>query len=348
METMDTSPPTTSRLSDTVDRAYRRRSYYPARYYLTWFFVMALGAAIGDVVAGLQFFFSGGLELLEPQLWYLIPSFLASLFLVVLSTYFGMIGNSLHLILGDRGIFSLGTVPATAPVITQASFVCETELQKSMYDAKFAGATIRRHMLWRWGRKGGCENWPGAAGGKAEGYWAAVMRSWEDAVITDEKGQQTIEPIEWVPCPRCNRENRTKAAFPDRNANAAAGFVKIAAPTPDEIARMAQDSPGQKRGGAFDIRRQIMANRRVVELPMEVAEAISEDAEFRKSSRVDVGYDPLPDEDSFGMVLPSNGAIELFGLQDAGKTKNDEVVALHQTIAVVHQLRGGLSGTGQQ
>lgn len=327
-----------------VERRYRNRTYRPARYYLTWYFVSSLWCVISSIILGAYAFLDGGVAGLEGKLWILLSTFFAGLFLVILSTFYGMLGSSLHLVLGDKGIYSLGSVPATMPVTHKSTFLCDTPQQKALYPAKYHGARITRYFLIKWGRKGGCMNWPGKAGGKAEGFWAAVRYSWEEAELPTKDGKSVIvEPIEWQPCPSCNRD-RSRKLEPDKDEKNPVGFVRVVAPTASQLRAFAEEFPGIKRGGVIDIRNQVSANRYLDELPWPLLEAIRSDEEYRASSRVDMCWDPLPDDSGLGMVMSHNAEIELFGLQFTSKIMRAQNVGLNQTIAQLSSLRGPLGG----
>lgn len=341
--------PSQGRLFNVLDRAYRNRTYRPARYYLTWYFLASVVVTVDFIVLGVYVYLDGGVELFLHRVAWVIVGFLASIFLAILSTYFGMLGSSLHLLDGDRGIYSLGSVPATQPVITKSTFVCMTPEQKALYPQELHGSRITRFMVWRWGRRGGCQNWPGKAGGKGEGFWSVVVYSWETAERLNPDGTSTGEVyvLEKQPCPTCNRGGQV--VVPDAKGEwdkSWLGYRHVPALTTDQLQKMSQDTPGFKRGGVIDLRNQIMPDRYLEELPYELALAIQHDEEYRASSRVDVGYDPLPEEGSLGAVLAHNAEIELFGLQATSKRARHQIVSLHQTRAILDQLQGGNIGGG--
>ena len=338
------------RIYNVLQRAYRNRTYRPARYYLTWYFLASLWATIDFMVLGAASYLEGGISLFESRLVLVLPGFFSGLFLTILSTYFGMLGSSPHLLEGDRGIYSLGSMPATSPAVTKATFFVNRPEIASLYDPKYANARITRNLVWRWGRKGGCTNWPGKAGGKAEGYFAAVAYSWEEAEYTVSEGTGALaktkilrEVIEKQPCPRCNRDRKTPDDW--------RGFVRVPALSTTDLASMSTSWPGTKRGNVIDLRMQVMADRYLEEIPDVLANAIQADEEFRASSRVDVMFDPLPDGPSLGSVLDHNMIAHTFGLEYALKRARKNIVDLNQEISVVSQLAGGRtlgsSGIGQ-
>ena len=337
----DASPLQGGRFYNVLDRMYRVRTYRPARYYLTWKFLASVLLTFATIPIPYNGWVTGGfLGVLASMTWFL-PTFFTGLFMVLMSTYDGMIGSSTHLLEGDRGIYSMGKFPATSPIVTKTTFIVNTPEKQALYDPVYANARITRNMVHRWGPKGGCENWPGKAGGKSEGFYDAVVYSWEEAEYVGPDKKLVREVIEWQPCPSCNRSRKGEKV----------GFVKVPALSPDQLAAMATAYPGLKRGGVIDLRYQVMADRYLEELDESVAMAIQSHEEFRASSRVDVMYDPLPEGPSLGSVLDHNAQVELFGLQYASKRMRREIVALNQQISIVSQLAGGRQlgspGTGQ-
>lgn len=344
MSAPKSTPNKSGRLFEVLDRSYRNYSYRPARYYLTWYFLTSLASMIGWVIGSAYVLLDSGFDSWMHLLPLYAIGFLCSAFLVILSTYNGLISSSLHLHLGDRGIFSLGRVPSTSPVVTKSSFVCLTPEQKALYDKKLHGARITRYFVWRWNRKGGNEKWPGQDGGKKEGYFAVVARTWETYERLDPAGKSTgeVHVLEWHPCPTCNRD---AVADPDVNAWKP-GWVHVPAMTTEQLQKMAMEPPGYKVGGVLEVPMQIMPDRYPEEIPFALAQQIQHDVEYRASSRVDVGYDPLPEVGGMGTVLTHNSEIELFGLQQSSKRQRHQSVELHQNLAVVHQLQGGNIGGG--
>ncbi len=317
---------------DRLKRGYRVRTYRPARYYLTWTFLASVLVTILDVWSMWHALELGGLIGLRDALWYGLPTLFASLYLVIMSTFYYLLSAGYFGIVGDRGIWSLGTLPATHPVITKASFIVSTNQQKAMYDRKYWGSRVTRFFVWRWGRLGGCKDWPGKAGGKSEGYFAAVIYSWEIAEYKNEKGDIVREVLDKKKCARCN----------------GTGTVVLPEPNSADLERMATQYPGRKRGYVIDLPYQVMPDHTLEELPYELADSIRHDDEFRATSRVQVMYDPLPDSESVGSVLDHNAQIEMFGLQYASKLLRMEVRNVNIENALLRQIQGGqIGGTGQ-
>lgn len=315
-----------------LKRGYRVRTYRPARYYLTWTFLTAVVVTILDVVAMWHAFQLGGLIGLRDSLWYGLPALFSALFLVIMSTFYYLLSAGYFALVGDRGIWSLGTLPATHPVITKTSFIVSTNQHKAMYDKKYWGARITRCFVWRWGRLGGCKDWPGKAGGKSEGYHAEVIYSWEVAEYRNEKGDIVRETLDKKRCRRCE----------------GTGWLLLPEPSSAALEQMATQYPGRKRGYVIDLPYQVMPDRNLEELPYELADAIRSDDEFRATSRVQVMYDPLADSESLGSVLDHNAQIELFGLHYASKVKNMQLRNLEIEIAMLKNIQGGqIGGPGQ-
>lgn len=328
------------RIYNVLDRMYRVRTYRPARYYLSWKFLISIVLVFCSAPIEYIGWRDGGIPGILAYLPWFLPTFFGGLVLVLFATYDGMIASSLHLIEGDKGIYSLGSVPATAPVVTKATYIVNTPEKTALYDPKYANARITRYLVWRWGRKGGCMNWPGKAGGKSEGFFTKVEYSWEEAeyatstgIGKDAKQVLVREVIEKQPCPRCNRDRKTPDDW--------RGFVHVPALTSTDLQAMATAWPGSKRGGMIDLRMQVWQDRYLEELPDALAFAIQADEEFRASSRVDVMYDPLPDGPSLGSVLDHNMVAHTFGLEYALKRARKNIVDLNQEISLVSQLAGG-------
>lgn len=321
------------RIYKVLEKMYRVRVYRPARYYLSWKFLISIVLVFCSAPIEYVGFVQGEIPGVLNMLPWFLPTFFGALVMVLFSTFDGMIASSLHMVEGDRGIYSLGSVPATAPIVTKTTFIVNTPEKQALYDPKYANARITRFLVWRWGRRGGCMNWPGKAGGKAEGFFALVVYSWEEAEYIGPDKKVVREVIEKQPCPTCNKGRATTA---DER-----GFVHVPALEAADLQAMATAWPGLKRGGVIDLRMQVMADRYLEELPDSVAAAIQADEEFRASSRIDVMYDPLPDGPSLGTVLDHNAQAQLFGLEYAMKRARKNIVDLNQEITVVSQLSGG-------
>lgn len=323
------------RIYNVLDRMYRSRNYRPARYYLSWKFLISVVLVFGAVPIPYLGWRQEGLQGILNSLPWFLTMFFGSLVLVLFSTYDGMIASSLHLLEGDRGIYSLGSVPATQPILTKSTFLVNTPDKQALYEPKYANARITRYYVWRWYRRGGCMNWPGKAGGKSEGYGAAVVYSWEEAEYMEKGPPSRIvrEVIERQPCPSCNRGRKGKPED--------LGWIRVPGMTSRDLEEMATDWPGLKRGGVIDLPMQVLPDRYLEELPDLLAQAIQSDEEFRASSRVDVMYDQLPMRTSMGSVLDHNALTHLFGLEYASKKMRKSIVDLNQDLAVVSQLAGG-------
>jgi len=319
------------RLYDILRRAYRVRTYRPARYYLVWYFLLSILVTFLGGYSAFHAWQLNGLAGLSDALWYAFPTFVSGAGLAVLSTFYVLLSSGYFGVIGDRGIFSLGTLPATAPIVTKSTFIVSTESQVAMYGERLRGARITRYFVWRWGRKGGCKDWPGKAGGKSEGYYAVVVYTWEVAEYRDPVSKKIIrEVLKDKPCRTCN----------------GTGLIEVPELSEDDLKRMATEYPGLKRGNVIDLPYQVMPDRYLEELPHEVADAIQHDEEYRATSRVDVMYDLLPQFVGLGSVLDHNAQVELFGLQFDTKWLRKTVTDLNIEIAQISQLRGGIiSGT---
>jgi len=315
------------RLYDVLRRAYRVRTYRPARYYLVWYFLLSLLVVPLGAYGGFHAWQLGGVPALVDSLWYVFPAFLTGVGLTVLSTFYVLLSSGYFGVIGDRGIYSLGTLPATAPIVTKSTFIVSTDSQVAMYGETYRGARVTRYFVWRWGRKGGCKDWPGKAGGKADGYFAVVTYSWEVAEYRDPKTKAIVRKVlEEKPCRTC----------------AGTGTLHIRELTENDLQRMATEYPGLKRGNVIDLPYQVMPERYLEELPHEVADAVQHDEEYRATSKVDVMYDLLPQFVGLGSVLDHNAQVELFGLQFDTKWLRKTITDLTMEIAQVSQLRGGI------
>lgn len=315
-----------------MKRAYRVRTYRPARYYLTWTFIAAVLVTFLGVFGMYHVWQVGGLIALRDSMWYGLPALFAALFLIIMSTFYYLIAAGYFALVGDRGIWSLGTLPATHPVVTKASFIVSTNQQKAMYEQRLWGARITRYYVWRWGRLGGCKDWPGKAGGKSEGYFASVIYSWEIAEFKNAEGKIVREVLSEKKCARCDGK----------------GKVDIHEPTALDLEKMATQYPGRKRGYVIDLPYQVMPDHSLEELPYELADSIRHDDEYRATSRVQIMYDPLPDSEAIGSVLDHNAQIELFGLQYSSKLQRMEIRNLNIEISMLKNLQGGtIGGPGQ-
>ena len=329
------TPPKTGGLYDVLARAYRVRTYRPARYYLVWYFLASVLVFITSVWSAFHAFQIGGLDGLKGSVWYAIPGALGGFFLAMLSTFYVLLSSGYFASVGDRGLYSLGTLPATAPIITKTAFIVATQEQIARYGEQMRGARITRFFVWRWGRKGGCKDWPGKAGGKSEGFFAVVPYSWEVAEYPEgESGKIVRKVLDEKTCRACNGE----------------GKVHVSELTETDLQRMATEYPGLKRGNVIDLPYQIMPDRNLEEIPHQVADAIQHDEEYRATSRVDVGFDLLPQFVGMGSVLDHNAETELFGLQRDVKLLRKQVIDLNMEITLISQMRGGamIGGTGIQ
>lgn len=319
---------------DKLKRGYRVRTYRPARYYLTWTFLTSVACVLLSFFGAWHLWqVTQQLVVVRDALWYFIPRFLFEIFLIIMSTFYYLLSSGYFAIVGDRGIWSLGTLPVTHPVVTKSSFLVATNQQKAMYETKYWGARITRYFVWRWSRLGGCKDWPGKAGGKSEGYFATVVYSWEVAEYKDgPEGKIVREVLAKKKCTRCD----------------GTGELHITEPTAADLERMATQYPGRKRGYVIDLPYQVMPDHSLEELPYELADAIRHDDEFRAMSRVQVMYDPLPDSESIGSVLDHNAQIELFGLQYSSKLLRAELRNRDIEISMMKNVQGGqIGGPGQ-
>lgn len=273
--------------------------YRPAAIWLGWVFIASVISILGLLLTLWYFWqaFEPSQEWLLTAAPYVLLALIPTAFFIAYAGVQYQAAKGFTTVLGDAGTYHVAQQTPLGVLVCKDEFDTfdDPEFSDAISMQKYIGKTVIRNKIVMWGRLGGLWQWPGWAGGKRDGYWGVVYDYW------DEIDREIVRGHRYAP---------------------------------EELDRLMQVIPGMRLGTVVVLPYEAWPLR-MDEIPEELARAIRDDPEFRRSSRIWYMEDLIPGRIAMGSTMPSNSLVRLWATERTNRILRDRLMEVTMQLAMI-------------